>query len=121
MSNPDRNKIVELLERLGGPDDEQVLRAARELHALVQESDSAWDDLLARDPLAHDPDEPERAPAPPVDLGDATAQTLIDRLLAQADLSDLTRDELAGYKNDIAEGEFSDDDRRYLLALEARL
>lgn len=114
MSKPDRDKVVELLQQLGGSDDEKIVRAARELSALVQASDADWDDLLVSDPV--DPEPVHRS-----NLGDLEARTLIDRLLARDDLSDLTREELTGYKEDITEGEFTDDDRHYLQALEARL
>ena len=46
---------------------------------------------------------------------------LIDNLLARGDLSEDTRDELEGYKQDIAEGEFTEADSQYLQALAKRL
>jgi hypothetical protein len=46
---------------------------------------------------------------------------LIDRMLGEFELSDETRQELLDLKQDIAAGEFTDMDRRYLAALETRL
>lgn len=116
MEYPDRDQIVGLLERLGENDDNEVLGAARQLHGLVAESGAVWDDLLApRDVAIEEP------PSEPVDLEDTAALSLIETLLAREGLSDEMREELAGYQADIAESELTDDDRRYLIALETRL
>jgi hypothetical protein len=116
MEYPDRDQIVSLLGRLGESDDSEVLGAARQLHEMVTESGAAWDDLLAPSDTAT-----EEPPAEPVDLEDTAALSLLETLLVREDLSDEMREELEGYKADIAEGEFTDDDRRYLIALETRL
>ena len=57
-----------------------------------------------------------------VPVSDASGDAeLIDTLLARGDLSEDTRDELVGYKQDIAEGEFTAADSQYLQALAKRL
>lgn len=64
--------------------------------------------------------EPERRP----DTAAADRQDsaeLIDQLLGEFDLSDETRQDLLDLKQDIAAGEFTAMDRRYLDALRARL
>jgi hypothetical protein len=57
-----------------------------------------------------------------VATGDATEDTdLIKQLLARKDVSEILREELVGYKEDITEGEFTTADRKYLQALQKRL
>ena len=46
---------------------------------------------------------------------------LIDKLLAKTNISADLREELKGYKTDIAEGEFDARDRRYVSAIFKRL
>jgi hypothetical protein len=52
---------------------------------------------------------------------DAEAMELIEKLLAKSKISDDFREELTGYKSDIAEGEFNDADHRYIRAVSKRL
>jgi hypothetical protein len=52
---------------------------------------------------------------------DAESLALIGQLLARRDVSQELRDELDGYKADIAAGEFTEADRRYLRAMHRRL
>jgi len=133
----DRDGLIALLERLGGGPDADVLGAAREIHAKVTAAGVTWDALLA--PEAADAQMAESAEAddeatvpaetggkgaaPPAaaDPGNKDSLALIERLLARSGLSQDMREELAGYKEDIAEGEFEDMDRKYLRALYARL
>ncbi len=144
----DRDGIIGLLESLGSESDEDVLEAAREIHARVTAAGVTWDALLApvgtavdaafeegmadeeaAEPAAADgKDAAERveesedaAPAPARDRGNKESLALIARLLAKSDISKDMREELQGYKEDIAEGEFEDMDRKYLRALHARL
>lgn len=64
----------------------------------------------------------EAGAAAPSDAGsDAESLALIDQLLARRDVSQELRDELDGYKADIAASEFTDADRRYLRAMHRRL
>ncbi len=51
----------------------------------------------------------------------AESLSLIEKLLARSDLSGDMREELRGYKEDIAEGEFEERDRKYLRSLSERL
>ncbi len=157
----DRDGIIGLLESLGSERDEDVLEAAREIHAQVTAASVTWDVLLAPDAAAEDEapggtaeeededaaergeadgeDAAEReeadgedaqfaeaegedvAPTPARDRGNKESLALITRLLAKSDISKDMREELQGYKEDIAEGEFEDMDRKYLRALHARL
>ena len=53
--------------------------------------------------------------------GYASYIALIDELLTNQDLAPETRQELLDFKSDIAEGEFTDMDAKYLRDLHARL
>ncbi len=146
----DRDGIIGLLESLGSERDEDVVEAARAVHARVTAAGVTWDALLAPDAAAddeapggtaeeEDEDAAEReeadgedaqfaeadgedaAPAAARDRGNKESLALIARLLAKSDISKDLRQELQGYKEDIAEGEFEDMDRKYLRALQARL
>ena len=197
----DRDGIIGLLESLGSERDEDVVKAAREIHAQVTAASVPWDVLLAPDTAAEDEapdaaaeeedeapdaaaedeapggtaeeedeapdaaakdeapggtveeedeapdaaaaeegedaaereeadgedaqfaeaDGEDAAPAPPRDRGNKESLALIARLLAKSDISKDMRAELQGYKEDIAEGEFEETDRKYLRALHARL
>lgn len=138
-----RDDILELLEKLGDEQDEAVLEAARRLHAQITEAGMAWDDLLVPegDDGAGDDGEADEGEEvddtedtgyqepededgePPEEAARETAESLalIDKLLAKSGLSDDLREELEGYKEDIAEGEFTKADRRYVHALHDRL
>ncbi len=154
----DRDGIIWLLESLGSERDEDVVEAAREIHARVTAAGVAWDALLApvgtavdaafeegtADEEAAEPaeadgeaaapaeadgeaaepaeaDGEDAAPAPARDRGNKESLAVITRLLAKSDISKDMREELQGYKEDIAEGEFEDMDRKYLRALHAHL
>jgi hypothetical protein len=154
----DRDRIIGLLESLGSERDEDVVEAAREIHAQVTAAGVTWDALLApvgtavdeafeegtADEEAAEPaeadgeaaeheeadgedaqfaeaDGEDAAPTPARDRGNKESLALIARLLAKSDISKDMREELQGYKEDIAEGEFEDMDRKYLRALHARL
>ncbi len=128
----DRDELISLLETLGSENDEEALAAARVLDTKVKAAESDWSDLLAPAIGA----DSEDAGAAGLDLGelgdldelpqeaaakDAESLTLIDKLLAKGDNSEEFRQELEDYKADIASGEFTDSDHRYLRALCKRL
>ena len=129
----DRNSFIALLGRLGSADDAEVLASAREIDRRVREGGVAWDDLLIPPPgaVAEVDEDSYRGAFTDDDLldmgpprrregyGDDVA--LIDELLADPDLSAETRQELLDFKSDIAEGEFTDMDSRYLHDLHNRL
>ncbi len=164
----DRDRIIGLLESLGSERDEDVVEAAREIHAQVTAAGIPWDVLLAPDTAAEDEapiataedeapiaaaedeapvataeeededvaeseeadgedarfaeaDDKDAAPAPAKGSDNKESLALIARLLAKSDISKDMRAELQGYKEDIADGEFEDMDRKYLRALYARL
>ncbi|MGE0254028.1 MAG: hypothetical protein AB7N54_16495 [Alphaproteobacteria bacterium] len=125
MTAPDRDRLIEALDRLGDPDDATALAAAREAASAMKDADLDWDDVLTlpRDEEdAGDMAETGEGVAAPVAVGDnAEALSTIERLLARPGLFEGTREELLGYRADIAAGEFDAEDRRYLAALAARL
>ena len=51
LANLDRDKFIELLGKLGEEKDEEVLSAARDLHAQVTVAQLSWDDLLVPDQI----------------------------------------------------------------------
>jgi hypothetical protein len=129
MPDLDRAELLELLGRLGAPDDASVLAAARELHGKVTESGLTWDTLLRLDPDAIDREQDDR---PPVETssnapgerprgGKAEVALLIERLLARASISDTLREELVDFKRAIADGSFDEMDAQYVRALAKRL
>jgi hypothetical protein len=123
-----RDNVIELLKRLGSDQDEEVLEAARQLHALIPAAGMTWEDLLVPD-VPDDGDDVEyqdtesEAPEPPAETAkkDADSLALIDELLAKPGISEPLCEELENYKNDIAEGEFDEADRRYVRAVHERL
>ena len=130
MTEPlERSYVIELLRRLGSDQDEAVLEAARQVHAQITVAGITWEDLLVPDVAAADGDDVEyqdtedETPEPPAKTAgkDTDSLALIDKLLAKSGISEDLREELKGYKTDIAEGEFQEADRRYLRAISARL
>lgn len=140
----DRDELISLLESLGSDNDDEVLAAARVLDTKVKAAEAEWSALLAPGNGADGEDTGGAGHAPGLesglesglDLGDlgnlddlpqeesarnAESLALIEKLLAKRDNSEELRDELEGYKADIAEGEFTERDHRYLRALCKRL
>lgn len=122
MAGLNRDELIDLLERLGSPDDAQALEAARLLDRRIREAGTSWAELLAgADDDAAAPEAaglgtpPGPGPEPASDLA------LIDHMLSAYDLTPQTRQDLEDMKADIAEGEFTDRDARYLRDLRARL
>ncbi|HEY9539677.1 MAG TPA: hypothetical protein VIS03_18935 [Kiloniellaceae bacterium] len=130
--NPlDRAELISLLETLGSDNDEEVLAAARVLDTKVTAAGASWNVLLTTR-IGETADEAgdedgDAAPAPgeplPADEAQRNAEslTLIERLLARSGQSEALREELEGYRSDIAAGEFTDADHKYLRALYKRL
>ncbi len=108
MPNTDRKSFLALLDRLGGTDDADVLAVAREANRRLAASGLAWEDLL-RPP-----------PAPVVELTGDDAE-LIRRLLASSAASAATREELEGFRQDLAKGSLDPADRKYLHDLARRI
>lgn len=127
----DRAELVRLLDGLAAEKDEDVLSAARAVQEMVSAAELSWDQLLAATDRGGDA-EPEQGggdaepeSAAPMLTGavpnEQDAANLIERMLAKSDISDSLREELQGYRDDIAEGEFDEGDRKYLQALYERL
>jgi hypothetical protein len=129
MSEIDRDSFLESLERLLSDDDQEVVAAARTIREQMREAGVTWDMLLVQAPGEDDHDdyvdeeEEDEAESPHVAAARAPsdALALIDELLTKHEISDETREELADYKEDIAAGEFTEADHRYLQALYQRV
>ena len=139
MSEPlERNQVIELLDKLGSEQDEDVLAAARMLHSQITESGMGWEDLLVGDEpeveeeaqvdsLPDEGDENDDIAEDTVEpdtrfTGDETQTlSLIEKLLARDGISSEFREELEGYKTDISDGIFESNDHRYVHAVYARL
>ncbi len=156
MTEPlSRDDAIELLKNLGGERDEDVLEAAREIHARITAADMTWEQLLVSEDGADEPDDfddadefddddtgeddtgeddespdpedkdespdPEDEDAKPARAKDVESLALIEKLLAKSHISADLREELKGYKTDIAEREFDARDRRYISAIDKRL
>ncbi len=124
----DRDELIGLLNKLGSEDDAEALAAARQAQTLVAEAGTSWAELLAPEAPAEEAPEPDEEQSeaeeePTGEAGEKNAESLalIGKLLARKDISQELRDELAGYKTDIAEGEFTEADRKYLRAVHQRL
>jgi hypothetical protein len=124
----ERSEVVELLRRLGESEDEVVLKAARDLHEKISRAGYDWDTLLAPDDgddeILEDYDDDEEEDdasfsTAASETGDSLA--LIESLLTNKDISDSLREELQGYKEDIAENDFTESDATYLATLATRL
>ena len=120
MAELDREALIRALEKLGSEDDGEALQAARSVAAQLADADAAWDDLLVPDADADAEAEPP--PGTREAAGDYAADlAIIEKLLGRPQLYEGTREELEAYRADIADGEFDENDRRYLHALDARL
>ena len=134
----ERNKVIELLDKLGNEQDEDVLAAARMLHSQITESGMGWEDLLVGDEpeveeeaqvdsLPDEGDENDDIAEDTVEpdtrfTGDETQTlSLIEKLLARDGISSEFREELEEYKTDISDGIFDSSDHRYVHAVYARL
>jgi hypothetical protein len=132
----DRQQLLYALEQLNSDEDGDVLAAARKAQAMVNNAGMTWHDVLVPEPVdepdvmdnvehpddIEDEDDDDGSSNRPSNTKDDTESLkIIERMLAQAmDNADF-RDELNGYKEDIAAGEFTDRDRKYLQDLHNRL
>jgi hypothetical protein len=135
MPHLDRDSFIALLNRLGDPDEAEALAAAREIDRRVRESGLTWSELLVSPSSATGIDGEDyndyRGAFTDDDLFDVTPgrpresygsdTALIEELLTNQNLTLETRQELLDFKSDIAEGEFTDMDAKYLRDLYARL
>ncbi len=103
---------------------EEVGELPEEVGELPEEEETAE----TVDSVDEEPDPEEKSArsgsgkrASPRRTTDAQALKLINQLLERRDISKSLREELAGYKEDIDEGELDDADRNYLRALHRRL
>ena len=134
----ERNQVIELLDKLGSEQDEEVLAAARMLHSQIIESGMGWEHLLVGDePEGKEKTQDDSLPDEDDQHDDITEDTvepdtrfagdetqtlsLIEKLLARDGISSEFRGELEEYKTDISSGEFRSSDHRYVHSLYARL
>ena len=131
----ERNKVIELLDKLGNEQDEDVLAAARMLHSQITESGMGWGDLLVGDePEVEEEAQVDSLPDEGDDIAEDTVESdtrftgdetqtlsLIEKLLARDGISSEFREELEEYKTDITDGIFDSSDHRYVHAVYARL
>jgi hypothetical protein len=144
MSEIDRDAFLELLEQLLSDKDEEVLASARAIKQQMTDADVGWDLLLVQAPGDDDHDEDDdhvygddhdgddygddEDEEDATETGHARAAgspkddlALIDELLNKHEVSDATREELEEYKIDIGDGDFTEADHNYLLALYQRV
>ncbi len=130
MTEPlERDNVIALLKGLGSEQDEEVLEAARQVHAQITAAGMTWEDLLVPDVTADEGDDAEfqdtedETPEPPAETAGKAADSLalIDELLAKPGISEDLREELESYQTAIGEGEFEEADRRYVRDLHDRL
>ena len=136
----ERDNVIDLLDKLGSEQDEEVLAAGRALHFQITRAGMGWRDLLVGDegtaPSAPDiddntdneddtgdTDDEDDTPEPAVNFTRDESKTpaLIDKLLAREGNSEAFREELEEYKSDLANGDFEPSDHRYIQALHARV
>mgnify|MGYP004299334965 CR=1 FL=1 len=150
LANLDRDKFIELLGKLGEEKDEEVLSAARDLHAQVTVAQLSWDDLLVPDQIDEIVEQGDENNDEPTDKADphevenvtngkkgsdisdeenektltedekSEALSLIEKILSM-EVSKDTKDEVEEYKQDIEDGDFVQMDLRYLRAFHKRL
>ena len=138
----ERDDFLALLERLNSEEEADILSAVRDINAKMTVAGVTWDDLLASqedevaDYDAEDVEDDEDAedvedddvsddgddedPTPLSDAEKQEATSLISSIGAM-EISDMTKQELEEYADDLKEGEFEQMDLRYLRALKARL
>ena len=131
----ERNQVMELLDKLGSEQDEDVLAAARMLHSQITESGMGWEDLLVGDePEVEEEAQVDSLPDENDDIAEDTVEpdtrftgdetqtlSLIEKLLARDGISSEFREELEEYKIDISDGKFESGDHHYVHAVYARL
>ena len=141
----ERDDFIALLEKLKSEDEAEVLAAVRDLNAKMTVAGVTWDDLLMSQddaPAAsdysnedegeeEDEDEDEDEVEQTSDDDDSDLNPLSAEEKAEAasliaairgmEISDLTKDELKEYEDDLEHGEFEQMDLRYLKALKTRL
>jgi len=134
----DRDGLIALLQQLNSDEDERVLAAARALRGGMRATGKTWDDLLRDskdEPRAksvvednvEDDEDDEVDEDNAINASSSSSMTnddalkLIERMIKKFKVSAMMREELEGYKEDIADGEFDADDQRYLQSLYDRL
>ena len=127
-----RVDLIEDLMKFGSDNDQEILDAARKIHAIVNSSGLGWEELLVSENI-DDEDEGELEMPDHQGIseqsesnGDQSGRNdesikLIDKLLSIPNSSSELKTELMGYKEDIKVGEFDDPDRQYIRALFKRL
>jgi len=128
LANLNRQNFIDLLNKLGDPNDDEVIAAARDLSAQVVVSGLTWDDLLlpqeeeAEEEEAEEEEkEEEEEEEPPLSEEEEKEALSLINQISELGVSAETKKELEEYKIDIKEGEFEKMDLNYLRALHKRL
>ena len=138
LANLDRQKFIDLLDKLGDQSDDEALTAARDLHAQLVVSGLTWDDLLLPEEPDLESEEPDlESEEPDLEAEEPDLETEVGEFLLSEEeikealalisqitefgVSKETREELEDYKTDINDGEFEQMDLSYLRALHKRL
>ena len=109
------------------PEEEEEAEEEEEEEAEEEEEEEEAEEEEEEEEAEEEKDEEEAEEEETVELPesatkkDAEAMALIEKLLAKSKISDDFREELTGYKTDIAEGEFNGADHRYIRAVAKRL
>ena len=124
-ANLERQKFIDLLNKLGDPNDDEVIAAARDLHAQVVVSGLTWDDFLFPEEEEEEEEEEEaeaeEEEEPPLSEEEEKEALSLINQISELGVSAETKEELEEYKIDIKEGEFEKMDLKYLQALHKRL
>ena len=123
IANLNRQKFIDLLNKLGDPNDDEVIAAARDLHAQVVVSGLTWDDLLfpEEEEEEEEKEEKEEKEEPPLSEEEKKEALSLINQISELGVSAETKKELEEYKIDIKEGEFEKMDLKYIQALHKRL
>jgi len=130
LANLNRQNFIDLLNKLGDPNDDEVIAAARDLSAQVVVSGLTWDDLLFPEEEEKEEEEEEEEEEekeekeeeePPLSEEEKKEALSLINQISELGVSAETKKELEEYKIDIKEGEFEKMDLKYLQALHKRL
>ncbi len=113
----DRDALIDTLEQMASTDDAEALAAARQVNALIDNSDYEWEEVIAKGLGGG------AASTPKMELSsdDASVLKAIDAMLARPNLNETTADDLRDYRTELENGELDPDDRKYILGLYERL
>ena len=107
----DRQTLITLLKHLDNPDDDVVLKTAREIHQYIIKTQISWEQLLQETPSLSDDD---ISYTPEISKTQNDNITRINKLLSYPTLNEDTRQELKALLRDIHTHHFNKTDELYL-------